>query len=487
MVSKHKRIKWDVDEGHSLLWVPLELAKSLLGSMESKTGIKFTKHMFYMKGHSFKWCTLEKENERVGRFLVEKFKNKKFSCRFIKEYEKFYKKTVKRLNRLDKTDFSKISDSRLFRIFEKTTEPYVENFDFGFIAEPMDFVLPGLIEPRLIKKGYTAQEVSDALAIADISFLNRHKQALIKIAKAPREKQSGMIAKHAYEYRWLQTVHTGVKDIPLCYFEEEITELKQKNLDKELRFLRNFKKDVIKTKNELLKKKPVDNETRQLLAVAELIGPPHDMRKELFMRLIYTLDSLRGEIAKRYGYTWAELSVFETKDIVKLKAGKKLDKQFAHDALKECLVYLEMGKKGLKKRVFTGEKARKLMEKELALDVKNINEIKGMCASVGYAKGPVKIISGIGDLHKMEKGDILVASMTRPEHMPAIKKAAAIIADEGGVTCHAAITSREFGIPCIIGAKIAMRVLKDKDIVEVDANEGLIKLLKRSDNQNARL
>ena len=70
--------------------------------------------------------------------------------------------------------------------------------------------------------------------------------------------------------------------------------------------------------------------------------------------------------------------------------------------------------------------------------------------------------------------------MTRPELMPAVKKAKAIVTDEGGITCHAAIISRELKIPCIIGTKIATKILKDGDFVEVDANNGVIRVLEKS-------
>jgi pyruvate,water dikinase len=68
--------------------------------------------------------------------------------------------------------------------------------------------------------------------------------------------------------------------------------------------------------------------------------------------------------------------------------------------------------------------------------------------------------------------------MTRPEYVPLMKKAAGIITDEGGITCHAAIVSRELKIPCVIGTKIATKVLKDGDMVEVDADKGIVKILK---------
>ena len=78
-------------------------------------------------------------------------------------------------------------------------------------------------------------------------------------------------------------------------------------------------------------------------------------------------------------------------------------------------------------------------------------------------------------MSKMEYGDILVAWATNPAIVPAMKKAAAIVTNEGGLTCHAAIVSRELNIPCIVGTKIATEVLKDGDIVEVDADNGIVK------------
>lgn len=82
------------------------------------------------------------------------------------------------------------------------------------------------------------------------------------------------------------------------------------------------------------------------------------------------------------------------------------------------------------------------------------------------------------EIAKVGKGDILVAETTGPEMIIACKKAGAIITDEGGTTSHAAVVSREFGIPCIIGTKIATKVLKDGDLVEVDAEKGVVRKLK---------
>ena len=70
--------------------------------------------------------------------------------------------------------------------------------------------------------------------------------------------------------------------------------------------------------------------------------------------------------------------------------------------------------------------------------------------------------------------------MTMPDFVMAMKKAAAIVTDEGGITCHAAIISREFKKPCIVGTRIASDILQNGDLIEVDANKGLVKILKRA-------
>ena len=104
--------------------------------------------------------------------------------------------------------------------------------------------------------------------------------------------------------------------------------------------------------------------------------------------------------------------------------------------------------------------------------------IKGTSACQGKAVGTVKIISHSSELSKIKPGDIFVANFTFPTYTPAMIKSSAIVTNEGGLTTHAAIISREYKIPCIVGTKIATKVLKDGDLVEVDANRGIIKKIK---------
>lgn len=102
---------------------------------------------------------------------------------------------------------------------------------------------------------------------------------------------------------------------------------------------------------------------------------------------------------------------------------------------------------------------------------------KGQVGNKGIARGIARIILDINQSDSFLKGEILITGMTRPEYVPLMKKASAIVTDEGGITCHAAIVSREMNKPCIIGTKIATKVFKDGDLVEVDAKNGIIRKL----------
>jgi Phosphoenolpyruvate synthase/pyruvate phosphate dikinase len=107
----------------------------------------------------------------------------------------------------------------------------------------------------------------------------------------------------------------------------------------------------------------------------------------------------------------------------------------------------------------------------------NGKTLKGQIGCKGIVRGKVRIVLNVNSDHGFTDGEILVTGMTRPEFVPLMKKAAGIVTDEGGITCHAAIVSRELKIPCITGTKIATQILKDGDLVEVDAEKGVVKIL----------
>ncbi|MFA5050056.1 MAG: phosphoenolpyruvate synthase [Candidatus Micrarchaeia archaeon] len=124
------------------------------------------------------------------------------------------------------------------------------------------------------------------------------------------------------------------------------------------------------------------------------------------------------------------------------------------------------------------DKKEKLEENFMKNEKKDINDAKilleGLAASPGFGSGKVKILNSAKEISKMQKGDILVTDMTTPDFVPAMKRASAIVTNTGGMTSHAAIVSRELGIPCIVGTEKATSVLKDGEEVSVDGTHGLI-------------
>ncbi len=108
---------------------------------------------------------------------------------------------------------------------------------------------------------------------------------------------------------------------------------------------------------------------------------------------------------------------------------------------------------------------------------RNENIISGKIANKGKVKGIARVLMTYKDIYKVNKGDIIVASMTTPDYVSAMEKASGFITDEGGITCHAAILSREFDVPCIVGTVNATEKIKDGAMIELDANNGKVYIL----------
>jgi phosphohistidine swiveling domain-containing protein len=107
--------------------------------------------------------------------------------------------------------------------------------------------------------------------------------------------------------------------------------------------------------------------------------------------------------------------------------------------------------------------------------VGDVSDVKGIVACKGVVRGVARIVLERSQLGKVNVGDVLVSSMTTPDFLPAMSKAAAFVTDEGGITCHASIVAREMKKPCVIGTKISTRVFKDGDLIEVDAEKGVVR------------
>ncbi len=100
--------------------------------------------------------------------------------------------------------------------------------------------------------------------------------------------------------------------------------------------------------------------------------------------------------------------------------------------------------------------------------------LRGLGAAPGSASGAARLLHSLDDAGKLAEGDVLVTHMTSPDWVPLMRKAAAIVTDSGGMTCHAAIVSRELGIPAVVGTGDATKRLRDGELVTVDATQGVV-------------
>jgi phosphohistidine swiveling domain-containing protein len=215
-----------------------------------------------------------------------------------------------------------------------------------------------------------------------------------------------------------------------------------------------------------------DNNTLHIIRVKPLI---YQIQKKL--KIVFTEISARRPIKKEL-LKWCFSSEIEKILINKnVKYFDKLNKK-----IKLRQKYFIWALMDGKEFFCAGETAKKIANDFLKLKESNfrMKAIRGNKAYRGLVKGVVRIVRGRKDFKKIKKGDILTAVVVMPYFLQVIKKAGAIITNEGGLLSHASIMARELNKPCIIGTKIATQVLRDGDLVEVDAEKGVVRILKRA-------
>lgn len=260
------------------------------------------------------------------------------------------------------------------------------------------------------------------------------------------------------------------------YFLNEIKTIEnpEKELDKMKKLFTDHNKDLKKIIREI---KP-DRKFNNLLQFLKENVVLRDYRDMLRQKLNLELRKLYNEIAHRLGLAIEQIATLTNDEIINcLNSNKKFPQTEVKNRAKAYLLI----QKDRQVEIYSGQKAINKFNKELIVKKQIIGrEIKGIIGSKGIARGIVKIVYTNKDLNKIKKGDILVTAMTRQDFVPIMKKVRAIVTDEGGIICHAAIIARELKIPAIVGTKIATQVLKDGNRVEVDANNGLVKIIKRN-------
>ncbi|MDD5291402.1 MAG: PEP-utilizing enzyme [Patescibacteria group bacterium] len=295
--------------------------------------------------------------------------------------------------------------------------------------------------------------------------LKKQKPALLKKLK-----------NHQKKWFWLHHSYRGPV-LELDYFLQVWQGLIKEG--KIRQYLKESKTKYEKLKKEqknLLKKLKFDVKHEELFRQARYIVWLKAYRKDCMYFGAYVANQFVKEIARRLFISYKQAEFMTREEFGRaLLAGKYSTKE-----LDERPKFSVMHGTWNKVYVYSGKKAYDFLKKTKweKEKIKKVDELTGQTASPGKARGVVKIIETIEDMPKMESGDIMLSETTYPALVPAMKKAAAIVTNVGGLTCHAAIVARELKIPCVVGTKIATKVLKDGDKVEVDASKGVVKILK---------
>jgi phosphohistidine swiveling domain-containing protein len=246
----------------------------------------------------------------------------------------------------------------------------------------------------------------------------------------------------------------------------------------ELKNLERIKKEKVDAARKLMKILHIDrfSQLYKLIQIAREYIFLKLWRTDILYRAGFRARNLFYEIAKRANFPKDGVVYLTFKEILVMTRTKKwpISSKILRER-KNFYAGLLLNNQHL---ILAGNEWKRKLISIFQSQQKQLKQIQGDIASAGRAKGVAKIVYDVSDLNKVKQGDILVAVMTFPPFVPAMEKASAFVTDEGGILCHAAIIARELKKPCIIGTKIATKILKDGDLVEVDANKGVIRILK---------
>ncbi|MBR9699197.1 hypothetical protein GOV09_01955 [Candidatus Woesearchaeota archaeon] len=413
--------------------------------------------------------SLSKKNPNISKDLILSWK---------KDEDIFYKKCIE----IGKLQLKELSDKELIALHDEFTDIALNNNTSSSVIDGFALGTDELIAD-MIKEGYDASELKDKMRYTEVfsiltapvhlSFINEAEVSLLKVALDPTEDS---LKHHQKNYFWTRNNYVDSFVLTVDDFKKEIRKLHDMDIDimKEIENIEQTPEINKKKKKELMDKLSLSQELKILITISEDFTYWQDERKRsTFWNAHYFLLLLK-EISRRVTLPFEELKYVTPREIPNLFVNPPTVEELK-ERRKNSVYYWD--KEGME--CLYGKEADGIKQAVLGTqDLSDIDDFRGLTASLGKAVGKVKVLKSAKEVGKVEEGDILVAVMTRPDYVPGMKKAGAIVTDEGGVTCHAAIVSRELGKPCIIGTKIATKVLKDGQLVEVNANHGWVKIIR---------
>ena len=427
--------------------------------------------------------------DKLNKYIQNGIKN---DYKFIeKKLLKFYNLRVQLLKSLPKVgvaQVAKLSTLELIKMYQ-TNRDWVHRatvFDqIGWIAEDY-WNLP--MREILVSKGLVdnSPEYFQALFILtkpdEISTTLKEKRAVlgevIKIKSGYELKISAMwLAKN---FGWMPVAAYG-EPWGAKHYEEELRELQKQDVGELSCQFNELKKYTRVRRSDIaviVKKYNLSVRELQVFVDFSLVLDARNEAEYLMSYCSYHVLPLYKEMCKRLFLSTKQLRTLYEDEVVAVLRGQLNPTKILHER-REISGY-GYDKAMLKRYLFATPEAKKLfayLEKTTGYIGEN-NSGKGICASVGRTVGQAKIVAGPQDNYKVKKGDIMISVVTMVDYLPAMKNASAIVTEVGSLTCHAAVVSREFGVPCVVSFKNATKIFKDGDMVEVDADKGVVRKIK---------
>lgn len=491
-ISKHEWVTQAAEGVQFLVTVP---AFAAVDHSWKESGIGYNRIFVYVKDEYLKWVYWTKDLERVSRAILKKEKEKPgFVSGLMEEWREHEKVFVAACAKLDQTDFQALTDDQLVELFQEWIEKHLYEWAAPMLADAWSMYSENILNEALEKDENDLKKHLPLLTSpVDQSFAMEEKIDLLKLAQGADERVRNAILRkdlaalkgtdffdalsnHVKKYFWIRNSYLHVRILDEEFFTHRLCEELEKKYDieKEIERLSDAPKKTEKEKKKLIQQLHLGEEIVRILDLIESMAAWQDLRKKYNLIGNHYMGRFLEEAVRRTKIkrkTLAAMTPREFKGVIKGEISMKdLEKRE-----NESLIAFRHGEK---EEILSQDMLEKVVAVIEEDNLENVTDIRGTCVSPGKAEGIVKLILCSEDVSKMNKGDILVSSMTRPEVVSAMEKAAAIVTDEGGMTSHAAIVSRELGIPCVVGTKIATKLFKDGEYVQVNADHGVVKKLK---------
>lgn len=345
-----------------------------------------------------------------------------------------------------------------------------------------------LINARLKELGYKDEEIPDI--VATVTYPREHTplfDSQLALLEIGARIQDGSLKQNEIDKelaKWLEAY--GV--IPVNFCEEpwsiedartQLTSMLEKKCKEELAISNKLHEDHIQ--NARAKLEEINDPRLTTIARAlQEITTMNEFRKNVFCRVSLGYRPIFSKIADIAGLSsWRDCFYLTPEETLNIVKGEKLK---ANQLIQERrVVGTVVGENGDVKFMDSDDLA--VLENYIKSVYSNSEQsagqkiIKGMPACKGKVTGIAKVVLGSKDFHKLRPGEILVAPMTSVDYVSVMERAAAFITNEGGITSHASIVAREMNKPCIIGTKMATQLIADGDMVEVDADRGVVTIL----------